>query len=68
MLVKNLTIKKQAQNPIFGFIIQKVEYGADVLSPYTQNITSNIKTAQRVVSMNEAKSFMVISTEYLNWL
>jgi len=68
VLVKNLTIKKQAQNPIFGFIIQKVEYGADVLSPYTQNITSNIKAAQRVVSMNEAKSFMVISTEYLNWL
>jgi hypothetical protein len=68
VLVKNLTIKKQAQNPIFGFIIQKVEYGANVLSKYTQSKSPGIKPSQRVVSMNEAKSFMVISTEYLNWL
>ncbi len=68
LLVKNLKIKKQAQNPIFGFIIQKVDYGADVLSPYTKSKVPHFKTSQRVVSLNESKSFMVISTEYLNWL
>lgn len=38
------------------------------MSKYTQSKSPGIKPSQRVVSMNEAKSFMVISTEYLNWL
>lgn len=68
LVVKNLTIKKSSQNPMFGFIIQKVNYGFDVLSPYTQEKTPYFKKSQRVISVNECTSFMVISTEYLNWL
>jgi hypothetical protein len=68
LLVKNLQIKKEAQNPLFGFVIQKVEYGTEVLSDYTKAKHPEFKSASRVVSINKSKSFMVISTEYLNWL
>jgi hypothetical protein len=68
LLVKDLQIKKEAQNPLFGFIIQKAEYGAEVLSDYTQAKIPSFKSAPRVVSLHESKAFMVISTEYLNWL
>jgi hypothetical protein len=66
--VKNLQIKKEAQNPLFGFIIQKVEYGTETLSTYTQTKIPGFKSAPRVVSINQSKAYMVISTEYLNWL
>jgi hypothetical protein len=68
LLVKNLTIKKSAQNPIFGFVIQKVNYGAETLSDYTRQKVPQFKSSQRVVSLNKAQSFMVISTEYMCWL
>ena len=68
LLVKNLQIKKEAQNPLFGFIIQKVEYGTETLSTYTQTKIPGFKSAPRVVSINQSKAYMVISTEYLNWL
>ena len=68
LLVKNLQIKKEAQNPIFGFIIQKIEYGTELLSDYTRDKIPEFKSAPRVVSINESKAYMVISTEYLNWL
>jgi hypothetical protein len=68
LLVRNLKIKKEAQNPIFGFIVQKVEYGVEALSDYTQNKLPGFKPGSRVVSLHESKEFMTISTEYLNWL
>jgi hypothetical protein len=68
LVVKNLKIKKKNQNPIFGFIIQKIEYGLDALSPYTQSQVTKLNTSKRVVSVHESKNFMVISTEYFNWL
>jgi hypothetical protein len=68
IVVKNLKIKKINQNPIFGFIIQKIEYGLQQLSPYTQEQITHCHTAPRVVSVHENKSFMVMSTEYFNFL
>jgi len=68
IVVKNLKIKKNNQNPIFGFLIQKIEYGLKELSPYTQKQITKCHTATRVVSVHENKSFMVISTEYFNFL
>ncbi len=68
IVVKNLQIKKINQNPIFGFIIQKIEYGLKNLSPYTQEQISAFNTGQRVVSVHQNKSFMVMSTEYFNFL
>ena len=68
IVVKNLKIKKKNQNPIFGFLIQKIEYGLKQLSPYTQEQINRCQTAPRVVSVHENKSFMVISTEYFNFL
>jgi len=68
LVVKNLQINKKNQNPIFGFIIQKIEYGLRHLSPYTQEQASKIDDASRVVSVHANKNFMVISTEYFNWL
>ena len=68
VVVKNLKIKKASQNPIFGFIIQKIEFGLTHLSPYTQSQLRHLTSAPRVVGVHECKSFMVISTEYLNWL
>jgi len=68
IVVKNLKIKKTNQNPIFGFIIQKIEYGLKNLSPYTQEQVTQCHTGIRVVSVHENKSFMVMSTEYFNFL
>jgi hypothetical protein len=68
IVVKNLQIKKENQNPIFGFIIQKIEYGLKNLSPYTQEQISKFTTGQRVVSVHQNKGFMVMSTEYFNFL
>lgn len=68
LVVKDLEIKKSAQNPVFGFIVQRVEYSFKNLSPYTQNLITHLNNSQRVVSLNKCKSFMVISTEYLNFL
>jgi hypothetical protein len=68
LVVKNLQIIKKNQNPIFGFIIQKIEYGLKHLSPYTQEQANKIDETSRVVSVHANKNFMVISTEYFNWL
>jgi len=68
IVVKNLKIKKINQNPIFGFIIQKIEYGLKNLSPYTQEQITTFQTGSRVISVHENKNFMVISTEYFNFL
>ncbi len=68
IVVKNLKIKKNNQNPIFGFIIQKIEYGLKQLSPYTQEQVNKCHSAPRVVSVHENKGFMVMSTEYFNFL
>lgn len=70
LVVKDLEIKKNNQNPIFGFIIQKLQYDYKKLSPYTQNLIKENKfsASKRVVSLHKNKSFMVISTEYFKWL
>ena len=68
LVVKNLQIKKTNQNPIFGFIIQKIEYGLKQLSPYTQEQANKIATSSRVISVHSSKHFMVLSTEYFHWL
>jgi len=68
LVLKNLEIKKQNQNPIFGFIIQKVEYGLQNLSPYTSEQFTHLATSKRVVGLHKSKSFIIISTEYFNWL
>ena len=53
---------------MFGFLIQKVEYDLKVLSPYTQNELKHFSSSKRVIGLNKSKSFMVISTEYFNWI
>jgi hypothetical protein len=68
LVVRNLEIKKNNQNPIFGFVIQRVEYDTTKLSPYTQNLLTRSNKARRVVSLHKSKEFIVISTEYFNWL
>ena len=68
IVVKNLKIRKINQNPIFGFIIQKIEYGLKNLSPYTQEQINKCHTTSRVISVHENKDFMVMSTEYFNFL
>lgn len=68
LVVKNLEIKKTSQNPIFGFVIQKVEYGYDQLSPYSKTQTDRLCVGKRVISVQKSKSYMVISTEYFCWL
>jgi len=68
IVVKNLEIKKTQQNPIFGFIIQKVEYELKHLSDYTQRQLSRFCSSQRVISVHSSAKFMVISTAYFNWL
>jgi len=68
LVVKNLEIKKNNQNPIFGFIIQKVEYELKNLSDYTQKLIEHYIPTRRVVSLHQSKSYMIISTEYFNWL
>jgi len=68
IVVKNLEIKKYSQNPLFGFLIQKVEYDLKKLSPYSQKHLKYLNSYKRVIAINKCKSFMVISTEYFNWL
>jgi hypothetical protein len=68
LVIKNLEVKKENQNPIMGFIIQKVEYNTQKLSPFTINQLKSFNSSKRVIAMNNSKSFMVISTEYFNWL
>ena len=68
LTVKNLEIKKTNQNHLFGFLIQKIEYDLKVLSPYTQNELKHFSSSKRVIGLNKSKSFMVISTEYFNWI
>jgi hypothetical protein len=68
LVVKNLEIAKNNQNPIFGFIIQKVMYNINNLSNLTQEQLQSFNTGARVIAINKSKSFMIISTEYFNWL
>jgi hypothetical protein len=68
LVVKNLEIKKNNQNPLFGFIIQKVEYELKHLSHYTQMLLKRFISNQRVISLHKSSEFMVISTNYFIWL
>ena len=68
LVVRNLKIAKYNQNPMMGFIIHGMEYGREQLSPYTQTLATKINTGKRVVAVHEVKGFIVISTEYFNWL
>ena len=68
LVVKDLEIKKNNQNPLFGFIIQKTTYNQKNLSPYSQQLLAHFAETKRVISLHKSKSFMVISTEYFNWL
>lgn len=68
IVVKDLEIKQNNQNPIFGFIIQKAQYDLKHLSPYTQQLLSNFNASQRVISLHKSSHFMVISTDYFVWL
>jgi hypothetical protein len=68
IVVKNLELAKQNQNPIMGFFVQKVEYDMKNLSPFTIEQLVKFNLAKRVIAINKCKSFMVISTEYFNWL
>jgi hypothetical protein len=68
IVVKDLEIKKENQNPCFGFIIQKAQYDAKHLSDYTQKRLSHFNPGQKVVSLHKSSSFMVISTDYFVWL
>jgi len=68
LVVKDLEIRKENQNPIFGFLIQKIEYELKNLSPYTQQHLNFFQKNPRVIGVNKSKSFFVISTEYFNWL
>ena len=68
VVVRNLEIKKKNQSPLFGFLIQKVEYNIKNLSPYTQSILKHFLNNPRVVSLHKSDEFMVISTDYLYWL
>jgi hypothetical protein len=68
IVVKNLEIKKDNQNPCFGFIIQKAKYDMKHLSEYTQKKLSRLSPDQKVVSLHKNSSFMVLSTDYFVWL
>jgi hypothetical protein len=68
IVVKDLEIKKDNQNPCFGFIIQKAQYETKHLSDYTQKCLSRFSTGQKVVSLHKSSSFMVLSTDYFLWL
>ena len=68
LVVKNLEIAKNQQNPIMGFCIQKIEYDHSVLSPYTQEQIVKLTSGKRVVAVHKTKNFMIISTEYFTWL
>jgi hypothetical protein len=68
IVVKNLEIKKNNQNPCFGFIIQKSQYTTKHLSEYTRQHLSHLSSGQKVISLHKTSSFMVISTDYFIWL
>jgi hypothetical protein len=68
LAVKNLKIAKHNQTPMMGFIIHRLEYGPQHLSPYTQNLATKIDPAKRVVAVHAINGYIVISTEYYNWL
>jgi hypothetical protein len=68
IVVKDLEIKKDNQNPCFGFIIQKAQYETKRLSDYTQKRLSRFSTGQKVVSIHKSSSFMVLSMGYFLWL
>jgi len=68
IVLKDLTIKANSQTPLFGFIIQKVEYNQTKLSPYTQNLIKQLSSGNRVVSLHKTKLYTVMSTEYFRWL
>jgi hypothetical protein len=68
VVVKNLKIALSNQNPIFGFVIQKIEYDLKKLSPYTQEQVTRLASSRRVVAVHEAKGYMILSTQYFNWL
>jgi hypothetical protein len=68
IVVKDLEIKKENQNPCFGFIIQKAEYETKHLSDYTQKRLTKFNSCQKVVSLHKSSSFMVLSTDYFLWL
>ena len=68
IVVKDLEIKKDNQNPCFGFIIPKAQYETKRLSDYTQKRLSRFSTGQKVVSLHKSSSFMVLSMDYFLWL
>jgi hypothetical protein len=68
IVVKDLEIKKTSQNPIFGFIIQKVQYELKHLSDYTQKQLKHFYSSQRVISVHASCKFMILSSEYFVWL
>jgi hypothetical protein len=68
LAIKDLKIAKHNRTPMMGFIIHRLEYGLKHLSPYTQNLATKIDPAKRVVAVHEVNGYIVISTEYYNWL
>jgi hypothetical protein len=68
ILVKDLEIKKDNQNPCFGFIIQKAQYELKHLSDYTQQKISRFSPCPKVISVHKSSSFMILSTDYFIWL
>jgi hypothetical protein len=68
IVVKNLEIAHHNQTPMMGFVINKMEYGLDQLSPYTQNHISHLITSRRVVAVHKVKGYLVLSTDYYNFL
>jgi hypothetical protein len=68
IVVKDLEIKKNNQNPCFGFIIQKAEYTSKHLSDYTRKQLTKLSPGPKVISLHKSSSFMVISTDYFVWL
>ena len=68
LVVKNLKIAAKNLNPIFGFVIQKIEYGRQHLSPYTQEQVSKLASSRRVIAVHEAKGYIILSSQYYNWL
>jgi hypothetical protein len=68
IVVKDLEIKKDNQNPCFGFIIQKAQYSTKHLSEYTQKQLSRFSPGPKVISLHKSSSFMVLSTDYFVWL
>ena len=64
IVVKNLEIKKNNQNPLFGFIVQRAQYNVKHLSEHTRQQLSNFCEFPKVISLHKSSEFMVISTDY----